>query len=230
MKVQKSKFEEDYFEGYYKSNVGDFETKDLERAMNWFKGWFKVLQKDVDLKKGDGRRAMEIGCSIGGASFVLHDRGFEVVATDISKYAVGKAKKLAKKTGRKIDFAVVNIEKKIDVVGKFDLIICFEVLEHLEDPLKAIKNMKAKLKKGGVLICSTPNGEHDVYIDPTHINVRPKKEWVKAYKAAGFKRPLTRQVTFLPFLYRLHPAFTFYLPIRIYSRYINSPFFIIGKN
>jgi 2-polyprenyl-3-methyl-5-hydroxy-6-metoxy-1,4-benzoquinol methylase len=90
MKVQKSKFEEDYFEGYYKSNVGDFETKDLERAMNWFKGWFKVLQKDVDLKKGDGRRAMEIGCSIGGASFVLHDRGFEVVATDISKYAVGK--------------------------------------------------------------------------------------------------------------------------------------------
>jgi hypothetical protein len=40
----------------------------------------------------------------------------------------------------------------------------------------------------------------------------------------------TAQLSFLPFLYRLHPAFTFYLPIRIYSRYINSPFFIIGKN
>lgn len=230
MKVQKSSFEEDYFEGYYKSNVGDFSTKDLDRAMSWFRGWFRVLQKNVDLRNGKGRRAMEIGCSIGGASFVLYDNGFDVVATDISKYAVSKAKKLAKKTNRKIDFDVVNIEKKINVAGKFDVIVCFEVLEHLEDPLKAIKNMKAKLKKGGVLVCSTPNGEHDVYIDPTHINVRPKKEWIKAYKAAGFKKPETRQVTFVPYLYRIHPLLTIYLPIRIYSRYINSPFFIIGKN
>ena len=40
--------------------------------------------------------------------------------------------------------------------GEFDAIFCFEVLEHVKDPIKAISEMKRVLKPGGRLFASTP--------------------------------------------------------------------------
>ena len=39
----------------------------------------------------------------------------------------------------------------------FDLIICFEVIEHLPEPLKAIKELSRLLKKDGQLVITAPN-------------------------------------------------------------------------
>jgi SAM-dependent methyltransferase len=39
----------------------------------------------------------------------------------------------------------------------YDLIICFEVLEHLPDPKKAIKELTRILKPGGALLLTVPN-------------------------------------------------------------------------
>lgn len=46
----------------------------------------------------------------------------------------------------------------IPVEGEtYDLIICFEVLEHLPDPKKAIKELTRLLKPGGTLLLTIPN-------------------------------------------------------------------------
>lgn len=39
----------------------------------------------------------------------------------------------------------------------FDIVTCQTVLIHLEDPLRAVTEMKRVLKKGGLLICAEPN-------------------------------------------------------------------------
>jgi 2-polyprenyl-3-methyl-5-hydroxy-6-metoxy-1,4-benzoquinol methylase len=39
----------------------------------------------------------------------------------------------------------------------FDLVLCSEVIEHLQDPEAALRNIKLILKKNGLLILSTPN-------------------------------------------------------------------------
>jgi len=39
----------------------------------------------------------------------------------------------------------------------FDRIVCFEVLEHLESPIKALKEFKRVLKENGEIIISVPN-------------------------------------------------------------------------
>lgn len=223
------KFEENYFQGYYKSNVGKFTKRDLEKSINWFSGWFAYLQKFVNLKNGKGRRVLEIGCSMGGAVSILADRDFEVFASDTSNYALLKASKLAKETGRKISFYNFDVQKGIPIKENFDIIFSFEVIEHLKDPFKAIKNIKNKLKTGGIVICSTPNKDYDRSSDPTHINVKSEKEWIDIFRFAGFKEINTRQVSFLPFFYRLNKKFHFIFPIPIASQYINSPLFIIAK-
>lgn len=224
------KFEENYFLGHYKRNVGNFAARDLQKSINWFYGWFKYLQKFVDLKNGKGRRVLEIGCSIGGASSILVDRGFDVFASDTSEYALTKASKLARDIGRKISFYRFDVQKKIPINEKLDIIYAFEVIEHLKNPTKAIINMKDRLKKGGVLICSTPNGHTEIYRDPTHINVKTENAWRKTFKEAGFSNIKTSQVSFLPFFYKFSKHFHVILPFAIYSKYINSPLFIVAKN
>ena len=50
-----------------------------------------------------------------------------------------------------------DITKTPPGIGKFDIIICMDVLEHLIDTDAAIINMNKLLKEGGALIITTPN-------------------------------------------------------------------------
>jgi 2-polyprenyl-3-methyl-5-hydroxy-6-metoxy-1,4-benzoquinol methylase len=230
MRISPISFEEKYFTKYYKKNVGAFTLRDLNKSKNWFYGWLWYLQKFVDMKNGKGKRVLEIGCSIGGVSHLLWERGFEVYSGDVSKYVIAKAKKLSLLLKRGIKFYNFNIEKEMTFREKFDIIIAFEVIEHLRNPLNAIVVMKKRLNKKGILICSTPNLPYDASSDPTHINVKSKKEWESIFKKAGFENVKLRQVSFLPFFYKFSKYFHIILPIAIRSKYINSPLFIIARN
>lgn len=226
----KNKFEANYFKGHYKNNVGNFKKKDLEKSIRWFSGWLSHIQKFEDFKQGNGRKVLEIGCSIGGVSHILNDRGFKVYASDISAYGLKRAEVLAKKLNKNITFYNFDVETGIPIDEKFDIIIAFEVIEHLNNPLIAIKNMKKKLNKNGILICSTPNGHLEIYTDPTHINVKTKSEWKKIFKEAKFSSIKTSQVSFLPYFYKFSKHFHIIFPFTFYSKYIYSPLFIIARN
>lgn len=41
--------------------------------------------------------------------------------------------------------------------GKYDLIVCWDVLEHLSDPALAVRNMAGSLSDGGLLVIGCPN-------------------------------------------------------------------------
>lgn len=226
MKVNRNKiFEEFYFEGWYKGAVGDFSPKDLEVSRNWFWGWLKKLNEHIPINEGRGRKILEIGCSIGGMASLLSDRGFEVYASDISRYAVERAKKLSPQ----INFSVFDVQKGIPLKIKFNLIIAFEVVEHLERPEQAIKHMYSNLEDGGTLVISTPYPYSWIYSDPTHINVKFPNEWVKIMKAVGFKEVSFHRFSLLPFFYRFNKRFHVILPFAIPISRINSPIFFIGK-
>jgi SAM-dependent methyltransferase len=50
-----------------------------------------------------------------------------------------------------------SYEKLDDYPSHFDCIICSHVLEHVHDPVQALKKIKHALKPGGVLLLSCPN-------------------------------------------------------------------------
>jgi SAM-dependent methyltransferase len=53
---------------------------------------------------------------------------------------------------------------------KFDLIVAFEVIEHLKDDRKFLDILKDKLKPKGIIIISSPNAEIlDVKDNPYHV-------------------------------------------------------------
>lgn len=217
------KFEEQYFEGYYKG-IGDFTKKRDDEISNWFKGIFGYVNKLYPLKKGRGKRLIEFGCATGAAASILSSYGWKVTATDVSKYAV----KRAKKNYDNVSFKVQNIEDPYNGI-KFDVAVAFDVIEHLQNPAKGLKNVYNLLKNGGVAIFTTPNDYPHVYNDPTHINVKKPNEWKKILMGAGFKNVFIKQFAIMPYFYRFHHKLAFIVPFAVNFKYVISPVLIIAK-
>ena len=122
------------------------------------------------------------------------------------------------------------MEEKSKYKSRFELIYSFKVIEHLENSEKAIKNMFAMLKPGGMLICSIPYPyKYVLNVDKTHINVRHPMEWVIIYRNLGYSKIQYRHKTFIPFFNRFSKLFHFILPFSIGNPYLNSHVFIIGQ-
>ena len=217
--------EQSFDKKYYRRFFDDYSKNEFDIYVNWSQGWLRFLDKYVDIKKGKNRTLHELGASLGYFSRVFKDRGFDVSASDISSYIVKKAGIIQKD----INFFKLNIENKLTIKRKFDFVVAFEVLEHLIDPLNALKNINKLLNKEGILIFSTPFPTKRSLGDPTHINVHQEKWWLSLGKKAGYSKTKLIHATFLPFVYRFSKYLSFGLPIKTNIPYINSTVFFIFK-
>jgi len=86
----------------------------------------------------------EFGCGLGQNIYLTRRNS---VGYDISKFALDFC--------RKKGINVVNDLKELKG-KKFDIVLSCEVLEHLENPLKALKQMYLKLEDGGELVLTVP--------------------------------------------------------------------------
>lgn len=94
-------------------------------------------------------KILDAGCGEGYLSQKLLKMGFNVYACDIS------AKKFVSK---KIPFVPVDLNKKLPYKNNsFNVIVCLEVVEHLENPWLLLDEFYKILKNGGTLIISSPN-------------------------------------------------------------------------
>ena len=103
-------------------------------------------------------RVLDIGCSSGNTGVMLKEYG-------LCDYVIGvepfeETSEMAK---QRLDQVIVKpVEDAIHDVPdeSIDCVMCLDVLEHLVDPWTVIKQLGAKVKCGGVIICSIPNVRH----------------------------------------------------------------------
>lgn len=113
---------------------------------------------------GRGSRYLDIGCGVGTIAFYLAFRGKRVWGIDISKGAIAFARKNADYFGFKknVTFLVKDFPDKF-LKGKYDTIICSEVLEHLADDKRALLLISRALNKSSVLILTVPSINAPLY-------------------------------------------------------------------
>ncbi|MBY0383839.1 methyltransferase domain-containing protein [bacterium] len=59
-----------------------------------------------------------------------------------------------------VNWYVQDLNKKLQFKdGQFDVVTCIEVIEHLENPRKIIRELSRALKPEGLLVITTPNNE-----------------------------------------------------------------------
>lgn len=210
---------------YYRRFFDKYSKSEFEKYVNWAFGWIKFLDRYLSLKNGKGKTLLELGSSLGYFSRIFKDRGFNASGSDISNYIVKKASEIQKD----IKFFKLDIEKEVRLEKKYDYIVAFEVLEHLKDPVKALKNIKKLLKTQGTLIFSTPFPTKRSLSDPTHINVHKPQWWLDSGKIAGFSKLEFKYATFIPFLYRISKTLSIGFPFKSNIPYVNSTVFLIFK-
>jgi SAM-dependent methyltransferase len=115
-----------------------------------------------------GRRVLDAGCGVGYGSATLARAGAaEVVGLDLSAKAVEAA---AKGAPANASFVTGDVHALPFEAGRFDVIVCFEVIEHVEHQDEVIAELARVLAPAGVLVMSSPN--RDVYPagNPHHLH------------------------------------------------------------
>ena len=101
-------------------------------------------------------KILDVGCGGGIICEPLARLGAKVTGIDFAPNNIIAAKIHSKKNKLKINYINKDIEKS-NLDEKFDIILMFEVLEHLDNWKKTIKNIKKNLNKNGLIIISTIN-------------------------------------------------------------------------
>jgi 2-polyprenyl-6-hydroxyphenyl methylase/3-demethylubiquinone-9 3-methyltransferase len=106
----------------------------------------------------DGARALDVGCGGGLLSESLARAGAHVTAVDLAPGMVETARLHALDSGLNIDYQVESAERlAAKHAGKFDVITCMEMLEHVPDPGAAVTVLASLARPGGDLFLSTIN-------------------------------------------------------------------------
>jgi O-antigen biosynthesis protein len=132
------------------------------------------------------RRVFDAGCAHGFLVEAFWDRGVEAWGRDISEFAISEVR-----ADLRCFCSVGSIADPIN--GRFDLITCIEVLEHMPEAsaVKAIKAMAAATNR--ILFSSSPTDLEE----PTHINVKPALWWLQVFAAEGFAPLMSFDPTFV---------------------------------
>ena len=138
---------------------------------------------------------LDIGCASGEISDFAAQIGHNVVAVDINE----PQKQLSKAI-----FIQHDLDKGLPSVieGKFDLVICADVLEHLRAPEKLLYELQERLSTSGKIVASIPNfgnwyprirvllGKFDYdargILDQSHLRFFTKKSFTRIANIAGY--------------------------------------------
>lgn len=93
----------------------------------------------------DGRSVLDIGCNEGYYSFAASELGAErVVGLELREENLDRARQLRDFFGyANCDFAQGSVtDASILELGSFDIVFCFGVLYHLENPMIGLRNLK----------------------------------------------------------------------------------------
>jgi len=164
-------------EEYFRNRIYSQRERLIKRHISDVLKWGSKVSNS-NLLDGQGKAALDVGCAYEYGVDVLESFGYDACGVDVSRYSVEEAKRLCSE-----DFVVCDVQKGFPFKKNiFDLLTCFGVIEHLTNPLQALKNMFVSCKD--TMICTTPNRIVGTSIkkvirdlDETHINVETQKEW-----------------------------------------------------
>jgi len=192
---KKKRIKEIYKKEYFNDKKGEEYWLDSVRKYNYFK---KYLKKNSAI--------LDFGCGMGQFASLAKKNGHRVLGFDVSEYSkkyVREKYSIKVKTG---DFHKNNFK-----ANSFNAIFAFDVIEHTTEYRKMVACFYEWLKRGGLLVISTPNisswdqklfkskwwgyskqKEHLVYFSPDSIKIIVEKTGFKvdSIKNWGFVRSL----------------------------------------
>src|SRR5579884_2888128 len=102
-------------------------------------------------ENGAGQRLLDLGCAGGYLSRIFADRGYSVTAVDIPGSAQPALPATAEYLEADLDHGLPALR------GSFDVVVCADVLEHLRNPDRILREIRERMSPGAKLVASLPN-------------------------------------------------------------------------
>jgi 2-polyprenyl-3-methyl-5-hydroxy-6-metoxy-1,4-benzoquinol methylase len=213
-----------YFLSHYRPDKNDWSMQDVYKYKQWYTSWVRYFEKKCPVLQ-EKASIFEIGSAMGSMAQLLHERGHNVIGSDISDLMVQSANQLCKP----IRFVFCDIQKGIPLKKLFDIVLALEVLEHVPKLEASIKHIYASLRRGGYFVGTSPYPYKKNFLDPTHINVKYPDEWRILFEKNGFSDVKIYPMSFFPFLWRIHRSLNIVLPFKTALPLFISTTLIIAK-
>jgi SAM-dependent methyltransferase len=144
-------------------------------------------------RSGSGpSRLLDVGCGYGGFVSLMRDRGWEAEGVDPSPMTVSAA------SAKGIPVRLGTLDEISRSEATYRAITMFYVLEHLFDPMSALRKVFALLEPGGVLLVRVPDTTpivrllspfglgNALYDPPFHLFDFPPRVLTRMLAEAGF--------------------------------------------
>lgn len=149
---------------------------------------------------GPDKRVLDVGCATGYLGAAMLERGCRVSGVEVDPVAAARATEI-------LDEVLVADLETVDLVdhfgpGTFDVVVFGDVLEHLRDPDRLIRQARKLIDVGGYLVISVPNVAHGSLrlglaqgtwrytdrglLDATHIHFFTRATFLELLLGAGF--------------------------------------------
>jgi 2-polyprenyl-3-methyl-5-hydroxy-6-metoxy-1,4-benzoquinol methylase len=164
-------------------------------------GYYENERREVALLvPRDARRILDIGCGRGMLGRVLKEQmpGRHVTGIEVESAVAADA-------GRVLDRVIIGDIQTLApsvLAGPYDCVVCADVLEHLPEPLAALRRLREHVAPTGLLVCSIPNIRHYTAImrivrrgwsyddfglfDRTHLRFFSRHSMIRLLTDAGF--------------------------------------------
>jgi 2-polyprenyl-6-hydroxyphenyl methylase/3-demethylubiquinone-9 3-methyltransferase len=146
---------------------------ELERfnslASRWWdtRGEMRLLHRMNPVRVGfmkerasiDGARCLDVGCGAGILCEALAREGAEVHGIDLAPDSLAVARLHQRESGLdRIGYRQVSAEELVaEEAGRYDIVTCLEMLEHVPDPASVIAACARLVRPGGDVFFSTIN-------------------------------------------------------------------------
>ncbi|MFT5209896.1 MAG: 2-polyprenyl-3-methyl-5-hydroxy-6-metoxy-1,4-benzoquinol methylase [Flavobacterium sp.] len=180
---------------YYPEEYAPYQSNNIAKTATkpGFKDWIsRVLKLDGHQLPNLARGSMlEVGCSAGNYMEKISELGWNVDGIEFSEQAAV----IARSKGFKVQTA--SLESAKAPSEAYDLITAWMVLEHLHEPIPALKKLREWIVPGGYLVFSIPDidslsryifkaGSFDLQL-PTHLHHFTAKTISLVLEKAGWK-------------------------------------------
>jgi 2-polyprenyl-3-methyl-5-hydroxy-6-metoxy-1,4-benzoquinol methylase len=164
-KFREKDFKIENYEEFYDDH--HFAPLPDEEALNAHRIFPRVIWALDIAKEVGAKRILDLGCLEGYAVLtILHHTNAESgVGVDLSAEGIALGNKRAKGFNLKAKFIKDSIEDFMSTYTgeKFDLIMAFEVMEHVKDPEEVFRLIDTVKTKDGTVLISTPDFEAPTY-------------------------------------------------------------------
>jgi len=201
----------------------------IHNFIGFFKDLFRQMQEDKIVQLGiRGKVILEIGCYNGYLEIELVERGSKyAIGVDINPFNLGTAAKMENlllpkflilkdldtqkilEAKSRVDFLCSNALFLPFKERCFDIVICSQILEHVQTPEEILNEIRRVLKSDGKLFVSVPNRFcfRETHNAPAFLHWLPYKFWVGHVYSHVWKSEKSDKRRPTWFVYRFYTRF-----------------------